>query len=70
MKSDLDSLDGFGMCNFKKEGCAIHPDDTNANMSDETYLRQLQAYYDWSGEIGTLSRPELKSRLLIRKPSV
>jgi hypothetical protein len=39
---------GFGLAHIKGEGAPAHPDDfDNENeMSDEQYLRQLQAYKD------------------------
>lgn len=35
---------GFGMAHVKQEGCAIHPDDTDADMTDEQRAAQLAAY--------------------------
>ena len=34
------------MIHLKMEGAPIHPDDIDAEMSDEFYIKQLQAYVD------------------------
>lgn len=36
----------FGTPHVKQEGAPVHPDDTDADMSDGAYVRQLQAYKD------------------------
>jgi len=50
-------------CHPKAEGMAVHPDDTEAHMSDAFYLKQLQQYANWRGlqetKIESCSRPEV-----------
>jgi len=55
-------MNGFGMCHIKAEGHAIHPDD--AEMSNEFYLKQLQAYADWRGVDETVSEGCVRPALL------
>lgn len=37
-------MEGFGLAFVRREGAPIHPDDCDADLSDEQYLRQLKAY--------------------------
>jgi hypothetical protein len=62
--------DGFGLVPLKMEGCPIHPDDlffSNIGLTDEQYLKQLQAYKDKSDpdvKQVACSRPYLLDQLL------
>jgi hypothetical protein len=49
----------FGIVHLKGEGMPIHPDDTEANMTDAQYLRQLQSYKDAFGCVGSVVRDQL-----------
>lgn len=44
------SYSGFGLCNIKKEGCAMHPDDIETDLTDAQYERQLRAYLESTGD--------------------
>ena len=62
------NLVNFGLPPIKAEGEAAHPDifDNVSDISDEQYLRQLQAYKDWVGDRAyktDCSRPELLKKL-------
>jgi hypothetical protein len=35
---------GFGLAYVRQEGCAIHPDDTDTDLTEEQYAKQLAAY--------------------------
>ena len=53
---------------LKAEGKAMHPDHWNnpSQVSDEQYLKQLQAYKDWRGDAvykTACSRSELLKKL-------
>jgi hypothetical protein len=39
----------FGLARLKAEGAPVHPDDSEADLTDEQYLRQLQLYKDFHG---------------------
>lgn len=39
------NLSGFGLGALRMEGCAVHPDEIEADLSDEQYYKQLKAYY-------------------------
>ena len=66
--------EGFGMYPLKAEGAPCHPDYMGvgsgadiSHLSDEWYLKQLQAYSDFHGieeakQVGC-TRPELLGRL-------
>ena len=56
----------YNLCYLRKEGCAVHPDDTSAALSDKAYIKQLQAYKDGTGDDVTkvyCSRPELLDQI-------
>lgn len=58
----------FAFPDLRCEGKAVHPDffNNSADMSEDYYLRQLQAYKDWAGDIvykTMCSRPELLDKL-------
>lgn len=40
----------FGDARLKIEGCPIHPDDADADMTDEQYMSQLNAYAEATGD--------------------
>jgi hypothetical protein len=39
----------FGLATLKAEGAPVHPDEIEADLTDEQYLRQLQRYKDCHG---------------------
>ena len=47
--SNSEDVTGFGLAYIRKEGAAMHPDDTEAEMGDVFYLKQLQAFKDEHG---------------------
>lgn len=40
----IDEVVGFGLAHPKKEGCALHPDDVDADMTEAQYAKQLAAH--------------------------
>lgn len=55
---------GFGLAYIRQEGCAIHPDDTDADYTDDQYLRQLRAYHENNDAFKVpCSRPELLAKV-------
>lgn len=62
-------MNGFGLADLRAEGAPYHPDffENQDDISDEWYLRQLQAYKDyWRLSINDVSgcvRNELLPRL-------
>lgn len=40
----------FGDARLKIEGCPIHPDDADCDMTDEQYMTQLAAYLEATGD--------------------
>jgi len=64
---DEQDYTGFGLSYLRQEGAAMHPDDTEREMNDAYYLRQLQAYVDSHGIDETkksyCSRPHLLEKL-------
>jgi len=44
-------MDGFGKVRLKQEGCAIHPDDVEGELTDTQYLHQLEAYEKSTGDM-------------------
>ena len=57
----------FGGCHLKKEGCAMHPDDTECDLTDVAYVRQLEAYWrETCGDVFcSVIREDLVQRLEI-----
>jgi len=53
----------YSFAYVRMEGAAVHPDDTDAGLTDEQFLKQLQAHKDALGEYDVrqvwCSRPEL-----------
>ena len=47
----------LGNFHFKKEGAPLHPDDIDADLSQDAYLTQLEAYCKY---FGVVLMPELK----------
>ena len=43
-------MSGFGMAYIKGAGCAMHPDETDSEVTDEWYIRQGAAYIRDSGD--------------------
>jgi hypothetical protein len=39
-----DAASSFSLAHVKQQGCAVHPDDISAPMSDKQEARQLAAY--------------------------
>jgi hypothetical protein len=53
---------------LRAEGCAVHPDDTDADLSDDQYFKQLRAYYINYGSVvfnTPCSRPDQLAALLL-----
>jgi DNA/RNA-binding domain of Phe-tRNA-synthetase-like protein len=66
MADTNEGLSGFGLAFLKVEGGAVHPDDTEADYSDEAYIRQFNAYLKDTGlskDNTPCSRPELLERI-------
>jgi hypothetical protein len=66
MADTNEGLSDFGLSFIKVEGGAVHPDDTEADYSDERYIKQFNAYLKSTGlsKDNTLcSRPELLERI-------
>ena len=60
-------IEGFGLVHLKVEGAPIHPDDIDADMSDEYIKKQAKVYFDYHRKAG---RPEelLSQESLYIKP--
>ena len=67
LRQGTDILPGFGLAHLKAEGAPIHPDDIDANMTDEYIKKQAKAYFDYHRKAG---RPEelLSQESLYTKP--
>ena len=61
----------LGLVREKKEGCAIHPDDTEANFTDKQYEMQLRQHYiDLGAGISEKTIQQfLDARALASRPS-
>ena len=66
MADGNEGLADFGFAFVKVEGGAVHPDDTEADYSDERYIKQFNAYLRDTGlskKNTPCSRPELLERI-------
>ena len=43
-QNEPNTTSDFGMCHVKEQGCAIHPDDTLADLTPAQHAKQLAAY--------------------------
>jgi len=64
-------MSDFGLVHEKKEGCAIHPDDTEANFTDKQYETHLRQHYiDLGADISEKTIQQfLDARALASRPS-
>lgn len=52
---------GFGLAYVKKEGCAMHPDDIDVELSEQEYIKQANAYINDTGDKNAcFARDELR----------
>jgi len=50
----VENYGGFGLAPLRMEGCAVHPDEIIAEISDEYYIKQAKRYMKDTGDIDTV----------------